>query len=148
MSAGIVSTCLPTMLPVFNVFLRFTGLYSATETIIKSTRAFGSRQDKSSGSRPGPSQGTTNDNKTTNSFYQLHDDTDSGGISKGMSGSGASGSSQTPIEGKLRPDTKGFGYTVQTYANMDTGRDDESGDDIPLHGIRVQTDFERSTMQR
>lgn len=71
-------------------------------------------------------------------FYRLPGENDSDST---WAGSGM------PNEGKLRPDTKGYQYTVKSMSQEE--RDEESGDEIPLHGIRVETDtmvFERSTI--
>ncbi|KAM0723493.1 hypothetical protein Q7P37_000480 [Cladosporium fusiforme] len=129
MAAGIISANLPTTLPAMNVFLRWIGIKNADGSMT-SNSFFRSTKNKSMDSNNVLSGSNV---KTTDSqFYRLSDDTGSD-LRRQETG--------TPIEGKLRPEAKGYQYTVQSFA-----RDEESGDEIPLNGIRVQkeTAFERS----
>lgn len=129
MAAGIISANLPTTLPAMNVFLRWIGVKNADGSMT-SNSFFRSTKNKSLDSNNVLSGSNV---KTTDSqFYRLSDDTGSD-LRRQETG--------TPIEGKLRPEAKGYQYTVQSFA-----RDEESGDEIPLNGIRVQkeTAFERS----
>lgn len=130
MAAGIVSANLPTMLPAINVFLRWIGVKNEHGTMT-SNSFFRSSKNKSLDSNNVLS--APNIKTTDSQFYRLSDDTAS---DFGRKETG------TPIEGKLRPQAKGYQYTVESL-----GRDEESGDEIPLKGIRVQTDtaFERSS---
>ncbi|KAH7126037.1 hypothetical protein EDB81DRAFT_203112 [Dactylonectria macrodidyma] len=142
MSAGIISACLPTMLPVLRIFIRYTGLQALAGTVRGSasrsktdhsafSNGVDSRQDVEA--RPAP---TSEPNARGDVFYRLPDDNGSDGL--GQSGRG------TPGVDDLRPDVKGFEFTVKSYKS-NTDRGDDSGDEIPLQGIRVQKDFRRTT---
>ncbi|KAH7136826.1 hypothetical protein B0J13DRAFT_81558 [Dactylonectria estremocensis] len=144
MSAGIVSACLPTMLPVLRIFIRYTGLQALAGTVRGSTTrsktdrsAFGngveSREDVEA--RPAP---TSEPNARGDVFYRLPDDNGSDGLGR-PGHMGAPG-----LVDELRPDAKGFEFTVKSYKSS-TDRGDDSGDEIPLQGIRVQKDFRRTT---
>lgn len=52
-----------------------------------------------------------------------------------------------PSEAVLRPDVTGFAFTVSSQADggAKSERDDESGDEIPLHGIKVQRTYMSSS---
>ncbi|KAK0388882.1 hypothetical protein NLU13_5125 [Sarocladium strictum] len=117
MSAGIVSTSLPTLLPVLNMVLSLVGIRSKSGTL-STSKGFRSTGDKLN-SAPGGPRLVTPAGTENNTFYRLSDDDD-----RGNSGTSLSARS-TPLEAKLRPDTMG-------------------GDDIPLHAIRVKTDFEKT----
>lgn len=130
MAAGIISANLPTMLPALNVFLRTLGIRSknGTSRTGGSSNPFRSKGDKSNisqgdidGAVPAPTG-----KRTSNSvFYRLPDENDSVG-------------SSSTGDAKLRPDGKGYQYTVKS---LSVGhRDEESGDEIPLQGIRVEKD--------
>lgn len=124
MAAGIISANLPTMLPAFNVFLRWIGVKNADGTMT-SNSFFRSTNKKST---DGSNMLSGSQTKTADSqFYRLSDDTNS---------EFGRDRAPTPIEGKIRPDAKGYQYTVQSLGRGD----EESGDEIPLKGIRVQKD--------
>jgi hypothetical protein len=136
MSAGIVSTNLPTLLPALNVLLRLIGIRTPNGTLGSTpSKGFRSTEDKikSTPSAPGLVSET---GKPRDAFYRLSDDEDGSETSANLYAR-----SQTPMENKLRPDTMGFKYTVESYSREE--REEESGDDIPLHAIRVKTDFEK-----
>lgn len=129
MAAGIISANLPTMLPALNIFLRKIGVRTESGTLRSGSSFFrSSKGDKSQQSRPDTvSDGT---GKSAHSaFYRLHDDNDS---------EYARGNVETPTEGKLRPDAKGYQYTVKSLSPEE--RDEGSSDEIPLHAIRVEKD--------
>ncbi|KAL6860846.1 GPCR, PTH11-type [Trichoderma novae-zelandiae] len=124
-SAGIVSACLPTLLPVIRLFLRSIGI---KRNLFSSTRGTSGKSSNLKSNMSGPSQnrsvnalddGTRRANG--NAFYRLEDETES-------DGSFTVDSQQVVMNSTFRPDTK--------------------GDDIPLHGIRVQTEFQQSTSPR
>lgn len=147
MSAGIVSANLPTMLPVVRWVGNKIGFQSLAGTIMgKSQGGRGTNGDDSSrgndlssretgsGGEVLDPKGKTNDGKP---FYRLPDDTDSE-TSRGGRGLHFSKESGPPDMG-LRPDLKDFGISVNSTSPRGGGDgDDESGDDIPLHSIRVQ----------
>ncbi|KAH8686414.1 hypothetical protein BGZ61DRAFT_454454 [Ilyonectria robusta] len=143
MSAGIVSANLPTMLPVLRLFARYTGLQSLVGTVRGSaSRSKADRSAFSKGTsredaeaRPAPN---AEPNGRGDAFYRLPDDTESDGTVK------KANSALSPVVDDLRPDIKGYEFTVKSYKS-NTDRGDESGDEIPLQGIRVQRQFRRST---
>ncbi|OLN86240.1 hypothetical protein CCHL11_04143 [Colletotrichum chlorophyti] len=148
MSAGIVSACLPTLRPAFQLIFRACGFKGNMGGIFRSPTAmgFGSSRNKSNfsngmssqdptGSQIARNLSTTKHGAGEDTFYRLPDDNGSDGANR----------RPTPpmADSKLRPDTTGFGYTVSSYPVKE--RDDKSEDEIPLHAIRVQKDFQRTT---
>jgi hypothetical protein len=137
MAAGIISANLPTMLPALNVFLRMLGIRSKDGSSRSgSSNPFRSKGDRSNttsqldvdGAVPPP----TGKRASHTVFYRLPDENDST----------RSGREQ----GGLRPDVKAYQYTVESLSHGE--RDEGSGDEIPLHGIRVDKDttvMERSS---
>ena len=55
-----------------------------------------------------------------------------------------SGDTARAPDAELRP-KHGYGYTVTSQPGKGDG-ESLSGDEVPLHGIRVQTDFKQSTV--
>ena len=142
MSAGIISSCLPTMLPVFNVVLRKLGLKpdpnsirdgSATDFWSKWSKGGTSRQDRTSRVAPDPHSTQSKDNL----FYKLSDEN----ISIATRGP----ESETSAT-KLRPDGKGYEYSITSLSQGERNGTNENG--IPLGGIRVESAFERSTLSK
>lgn len=125
MAAGIISANLPTMLPALNVFLRMLGIRSKNGTSrTGSSRPFRSK-DKSNYSQSdmeGAVPPPTGKRASGTVFYRLPDENISSG--------------SAPGGGKLRPDSKTYHYTLESLPHKE--RDEESGDEIPLHGIRVE----------
>ena len=137
MAAGIVSACLPTMLPALNIFLRMVGIRSQNgSTNRSSTNPFqSSRGNKSNVSRAeadGAVPAPDSKRVSATAFYRLPDENDS-------MGSG-------DCDKDLRIDGKGYQYTVESMAPIGPG--EESGDEIPLHGIRVERDTTLETSNR
>lgn len=131
MAAGIISANLPTMLPALNVFLRTMGIRSrnGTSRTGGSSNPFRSKGgDTSNISQGGENGGAVpapeGKRASKSVFYRLPDENNS--------------DYSAPGEGKLRPDAKGYQYTVKSLSPNE--RDEESGDEIPLHGIRVEKD--------
>lgn len=146
MSAGIVSACLPTMLPVFNVVLRTLGLKSNSETTRNgSANNFWSKWSKSgtSGqedtSRIAPNPNSTKANN--NLFYKLPDE-NSSSTTRGTDVETLA----TPSDARLRPDVKGYKYSIKSLSQEERNDDNENG--IPLHGIRVESAFKSSTVRK
>jgi hypothetical protein len=131
MSTGIVSACLPTLRPVMQWAGRGVGMKGGI---------FGSshHQQSASFSKTGDQSANrlrSNPNPTNADFFRLADD-------------GASGRSAEPVlpaAVELRPQ-HGFQYAVASGPGKTKDEVDSlsSGDDIPLHGIRVQTEFNHS----
>lgn len=143
MSAGIVSACLPTLLPVARVIGKYTGLsrllgsaYSTTASIFTRGET-GAGKSRRSRDAKGSQVSDSHMNPRSKAFYRLSDKTDSDGLSDG--------SVAAPVDAKLRPDTKGYVSTVTSYKAGDEERDE--GDAILLQGIHVHKDFTRSTIQ-
>ncbi|KAM5347852.1 hypothetical protein ACJ41O_007676 [Fusarium nematophilum] len=152
MSAGIVSANLPTMLPVLKLVARYTGLSSLAGTVRgTSLPGFSSKTERSTkgmassgGNTETGRMSDSNASSRGNAFYRLPDETDSDGLVKGA----AFGNPALPVDAKLRPDVNGYELTVKTYKSSNTDRDDDSGEGILLHGIRVQREFQQTTTQK
>lgn len=132
------------MLPVFNVLLRYLGIKNEAGTLRSlGSNGFRSKGDKSNLSLENGPNGIASSRtgkKTSNSvFYRLPDENDSNDTARRDN----SGAPLTPTDARLRPDVKGYEYTVKSLSAEE--RDSDSGDNIPLHGIRVERAFERST---
>ncbi|KAK7417437.1 hypothetical protein QQX98_004556 [Neonectria punicea] len=148
MSAGIISANLPTLLPVLRIFFRYTGLQRLAGTVRSTSRSgFGSKTDRSAFSK-GLSSGEDAEarivppseaNGRGDMFYRLPDETESDGVAKGNDLG-----PKSPVDAPLRPDVKGYEFTVKSFKSS-TDRSDDSGDEIPLHSIRVQRQFRQST---
>ncbi|KAF4988418.1 hypothetical protein FDECE_15059 [Fusarium decemcellulare] len=151
MSAGIVSANLPTMLPVLKLVARWTGLSSIAGTVRSASRGatFGSKGNKSTqglATREDTNIGRTSDSNSSsrgNAFYRLPDETDSEGLIK----EARFGDPTLPTDAKLRPDVNSYELTVKSY-KANPSRDDDSGEGILLHGIRVKTDVQQTTSRK
>jgi hypothetical protein len=138
MAAGIVSACLPTMLPALNVLLRVVGIRSQDGSSLNrsSINPFqSSRGNKSTTSRAETDGAApTRDSRrvSATAFYRLPDENDSVGSGD--------------CDKVLGPEGKSYQYTVKSLAPV--GPDEESGDEIPLHGIRVARDTTLETSRR
>ncbi|KAI0146298.1 hypothetical protein GGR57DRAFT_506594 [Xylariaceae sp. FL1272] len=118
MAAGIISACLPTMVPAIKFFARLLGLgklVSLSTTFRSKGSTFAmhssSHQQLSSNHAPSRLDGLGKDGD----FHRLSDDASFG---------------------KLRPDDNRVAYTVAAASrHKDT---DSNSDEIPLHTIRVQ----------
>lgn len=141
MSAGIVSACLPTLGPILFLVGRKVGMTrsllsaggsgggatkasSSKNTVSKSSRSALDRADPDLSS--GPSK-----KDSAGIFYRLRDDNISGETATNVA-----------VDAQLRP-KHGYVYAVTSQPRKGDG-ESLSGDEIPLHGIRVQTDFKRS----
>lgn len=129
MSAGIVSACLPTMRPVIQWAGRGVGIKGGIFGSSAHDSAALSKNLNQSGHR----LRSTSD-RVDADFYRLPDDNASGKTAGGA-----------PVDAHLRPD-HGFAYAVTSKPGSKKGDADSlsSGDEIPLQGIRVQTDFKHS----
>jgi hypothetical protein len=141
MSAGIISACLPTLGPVMGLALRKAGLKSSvlstrdgTTTNLTATKnmniaksATGSLRD-----RTDAAGGKSTKKDGAGTFYRLPDDQHSSGET-----------TAAPTDAELRPD-HGYGYSVTSGPGSKLDGSSLSGDEIPLHGIRVHTDFKQS----
>lgn len=145
MSAGIISACLPTLLPVARVVGRyigrmwfFGGVYNTTASVFCSRgEAVHGKSRRSRDGSQGSQVSDSHMNPKGKAFYRLSDKTDS-------DGSGVQGSPIMPVDARLRPDTKGYVSTVKSFKSS-AGRDDTNGECVLLEGIHVHTDFVRST---
>jgi len=133
MSAGIVSACLPTLGPVFAAAARKVGIKGS----VLGTRGTSTDSDKGQSSTGRPMGGRSDleiakpKKSSAGTFYRLSDDNPS---------------IDSPLDAGLRPDHR-HEYTVtSTPGNLKGEGDRLSGDEIPLQGIRVRTDFKHSEM--
>ncbi|KAI9037982.1 uncharacterized protein KD926_011414 [Aspergillus affinis] len=144
MSAGIISACLPTLRPALQLAARLLRIKGKLPALLRSrTMPFskGSQSDplnvlpSTMDTKNPPSTATEHHGKPPNrhSFYHLPDDSDEGCL-------------QRQLDAALRPGYD-HGHMVTNVLSPSTkpacnGKSDSlSGDEIPLHGIRVQTDF-------
>jgi hypothetical protein len=141
MSAGIISACLPTLGPVMTSFASKLGI---KRTILTSRGGGAATTGASSGNFKSSATPSLSDRaevelqKTTKkdnagTFYRLPDDQ-------------LSGETARAVDAELRPE-HGYGYTVTSRPGNVKGDGESSrssGDEAPLHGIRVQTDFKQS----
>lgn len=156
MSAGIVSACLPTLLPIVLCCARAFGITRTSSVPSRDPHApptFGGSGSNKTKLRSGPNtltnfstRGEDDDlHKGAESpFYRLPDNTESDSVISHPVDS----RSLTPdasLEPHLRPDMQGYGHSVKSYTAKGNGSND---DDIPLQGIRVQKDFKSSTSRR
>lgn len=162
MSAGIVSACLPTMGPIFGAVGRSLGVKRTLLTTRGGGGGGGTKDSYSSSSKErgggGHPESTTGgrsaDHRTTESaevirtnngagfFYRLSDGDDDNG-----SGITATDHHRVPlpVDAGLRPDHR-HAYHVTSKPGKGGGEGDSlSGDEIPLQGIRVRTDFRHSS---
>ncbi|GAB1314742.1 PTH11-type G-protein coupled receptor protein [Madurella fahalii] len=136
MSAGIVSACLPTLSPVMFLVLRKMGvkksILSRSANTAPSSRNNFVKSPGQTGSRP---EGELLQSKkdAAGTFYRLPDDNISG----------ETANENEPVDAELRPE-HGYAYTVTSKPGK-CKRGSLVTDDIPLHGIRVDTDFKHST---
>ncbi|KAK5992099.1 Wortmanamides biosynthesis cluster C-like protein [Cladobotryum mycophilum] len=149
LAAGIISACLPTLLPVLRLFARRIGIKrNFLSPRNRGTTGASPSSGKQSNGSSRPSNpiltvgGQSTRRPSENHFYRLDEDTESDGSIPTDMELGA----VQPMDplGSLRPDTKGFKHTVRSYTTQ-TGPNGASNE-IPLHGIRVQTEFEHSTI--
>lgn len=138
MSAGIVSACLPTLLPAFQAIVRVLGIQSFMPSLLRSRSAL---MSKSVQSNPSQNRLTTDGHTAgalahsvqsrSHSFYHLPDESDSAAVRCVSPGQ---------LDVSLRPEYD----HVRMVTNVRglRGKDvDSQSDEIPLHGIRVQKDF-------
>ncbi|KAH6631346.1 hypothetical protein F5144DRAFT_531946 [Chaetomium tenue] len=141
MSAGIVSACLPTLGPVMALGAAKLGIKRTILTSRGGGGTTGASSRNFGGKSTTPSlsdrtevelqKSTKKDNAGT--FYRLPDDQVSGDTSRG-------------VDADLRPE-HGYGYTVTSRpAGAKADGASLSGDEVPLHGIRVQKDFKQSAV--
>jgi len=164
MSAGIVSACLPTLGPVMALLARKVGIKrtvltsrtgggsgrggGTNATAASSSHNFAKSSSLSASAAPSltdagraPPELELQQKKSSRkdgagAFYRLPDDQQ---LSADM---------PRPMDAELRPG-HGYAYTV-TSRPGDVGRvvvdgaESLSGDEVPLHGIRVHRDFKRS----
>ncbi|KAK9442530.1 hypothetical protein VB005_03593 [Metarhizium brunneum] len=157
MSAGIVSACLPTLLPIALCCARAFGFTRTASVPSRETNApptfggsGGNKTKLKSGlntltnfsTRDGDDDGHQGEESP---FCRMPDNAES----ESVISHAVDSRSETPeaaLEPSLRPDMKkGYGHSVKSYTAKGDGSHD---DDIPLQGIRVQRDFTSSTSRR
>ena len=126
MAAGIISANLPTMLPALNVFLRTLGIRSNNGSSRNNSsnpfRSKGDRSNASQGDMEGAVPPPNGKRASGTVFYRLPDENNSSRSATGGD--------------KFRPESKTYHYTLESLPPKE--RDEESGDEIPLNGIRVE----------
>lgn len=149
MSAAIVSACLPTLSPVMSFFFRALGI---NRSILGTTRRGGGGTTGAMSSR---NLGGGGGGKSTTPSLSDPLDVELGPKSRRdvAGGEGAfyrlpdeqlSGETARAVDAELRPE-HGYGYTVTSQPGGGKGDGASlSGDEVPLHGIRVQTQFKQS----
>ncbi|RYP05571.1 hypothetical protein DL765_009805 [Monosporascus sp. GIB2] len=132
MSAGIVSACLPTMVPAFKLIGRIIGLrklmsMSSSKDASRPTKA---TMGGASANAPRPKRGESI-GVTDGDFYRLSDE-------EGKS----TDNDDTSFDPKLRPE---HNVTHAVASSPGVGRHGRrmSGDEIPLNSIRVKRDFKQ-----
>lgn len=138
MSAGIVSACLPTMRPVIQWAARGVGIKGGIFGSSAHDSAAFSKNLNQSGTGHRLRSTTGDQAGDAADFYRLPDDAASGKSREELAAIAAA-------DAALRPD-HGFKYAVSSKpGHAVTDKDSlSSGDEIPLQGIRVHTDFKRS----
>lgn len=135
MSAGITSACLPTLRPAFQCIARVLGIQRLMPSIFNSKSSLG-LSAVTDQSNTGHGDSSTHSRKGSQhaggGFHRLHE-------SSRNTDTSPESSDQVPLSAKLRPD-HGCVYTVTTSPGRDDGAS-LSGDEVPLHSIRVHTDF-------
>ena len=128
MSAGIVSACLPTCLPIVLVFLRFVG--------VKGPASVPGNNEHPTIGGSGGKQGRTSSKAVQSSTQDGGD-----GWFRRLSDDSARGDGYSIS--KLRPDTKDFEHTANGFTSTSEG----DKDDIPLCSIRVEKEFRAVSRQ-
>ncbi|KAM0328617.1 hypothetical protein ACHAQA_005028 [Verticillium albo-atrum] len=149
MSAGIVSACLPTLRPVMMICARSLGIKGSFSETLRGVSSMGLRSKKTGNFSERLSSREDFANKSASKSERSNPD----GYSRRASEDNESRFTSEELgrtlassaDANLRPDVKGYGFTVTSTTRADRGDDD--ADDIPLHGIRVDTKFKRSTTQ-
>jgi hypothetical protein len=133
MSVGIMSACLPTLRPALIFLGRKVGIKVGNLAFLRSHSSNTAGISKANG-------GTTFNSSTD----PLHSRKESQGAFYRLPETGDShrDGSRTPLDAKLRPDH--YGGIVTNVIGAKADSDSLSGDEVPLHTIRVHTDFKRS----
>lgn len=141
-SAGIISACLPTLLPVIRLLLKTVGIKRNFFSSHRGTNGASNVNKSNLSSRnPNKSMNADSTHRTNgNDFYRLNDETES-------DGSFTIDTQPVVMNSQFRPDTKGYRHATKSL------RSDELSanlirDDIPLNGIRVQTEFKQITSSK
>ncbi|KAK2594139.1 hypothetical protein QQS21_008138 [Conoideocrella luteorostrata] len=155
MSAGIVSACLPTLLPIV---LRCAQAFGFTRTASAPSRdtfappTFGGSGGHKTKIKSGTNTLSTfstrvddedGDKCVDSPFYRLPDSTESDSLASHRMDA-RNLTPEDPLETALRPDIHEYGHSAKSYTVKGNGNDD----DIPLQGIRVQKDFKKSTSRK
>ncbi|KAM0256583.1 hypothetical protein ACHAQJ_004870 [Trichoderma viride] len=147
-SAGIISACLPTLLPVLRLFAKSIGI---KRNFLSPNRGTGKSSNLNKSNLSGPSQNKSvnalnssahrsTNRSSGNAFYRLNDETES-------DGSFTVDSQQVVMDSKFHPGTQGYEQAVKSFSINELPAN-LTRDDIPLNGIRVQTEIAHSTSPR
>lgn len=154
MAAGIISACLPTLLPIVLLCARAFGYTRSTVVPSRETDApptFGG-----SGQSKLKCKSATTTLSTCATGTRVDDDDSDKAADKPFYGAESGSVASQPIDSSsvapeesseptFRTDTLGYGHSVKSYTIKGASNND---DGIPLQGIRVQTDFKRSTSRK
>ncbi|KAF3358856.1 hypothetical protein VDGD_09340 [Verticillium dahliae] len=148
MSAGIVSACLPTLRPVMVFFARSLGIKgNLSDAFSRGASSMGLRSKKTGNFSQRLSSRDDFANKSAATLERSNKDEHSRRASDDnesrFTNEELGTTMVSPSDAALRPDVKGYGFTVTSTPKAD--RCDDDADDIPLHSIRVDTKFKRST---
>ena len=138
MSAGIVSACLPTLSPVFGWCAGKMGIKGSLLT----TRR-GATNNTSSSKKFGQSATGSVSDRTEVELQKARKG-NAGAVFYRLPDGQVSGETTRAADAELRPE-HGYRYTVTSQPVKGDGAS-LSGDEVPLHGIRVQKDFKQSTV--
>ncbi|KAI0013158.1 hypothetical protein F4779DRAFT_566026 [Xylariaceae sp. FL0662B] len=132
MSAGIVSACLPTLVPAIKLIARSIGLTKFVPITTKNNSRPTQPSLATVGGTAPHSERRRSINGKDGDFYRLSDDA---GVS--------TDDEHHRANPKLRPDHNVTTLTVTSSPNERYNGRRLSGDEIPLNGIRVKTDFKQ-----
>ncbi len=139
MSAGIVSACLPTLGPVLAMCTSKLGI---KRTLLSTNR--GGATGNTSGSKNFGQSATGSVSDRTEVELQKARKGSAGAVFYRLPEGQASGEPTQAVDSELRPG-HGHRYTVTSRPGQGDG-ESLSGDEVPLHGIRVHTEFKQSTV--
>ncbi len=139
MSAGIVSACLPTLGPILALCASKLGI---KRTLLGTTR--GGNTGNTSGSKTFGQSATGSVSDRTEVELQRARKGSAGAVFYRLPEGQASSEPTKAVDSELRP-THGHRYTVTSQPGHGDG-ESLSEDEMPLHGIRVHTEFKQSTV--
>lgn len=138
MSAGIISACLPTLGPV----MAFCAGKLGIKRTLLSSRNGGTTHASSSKNFAHSATASLSDRTEVELQKSSTSRKDGAGAFYRLPDGQMSGETAGAVDSDLRP-KHGYKYTVTSQPGKGDGAS-LSGDEVPLHGIRVHTDFKQS----